>query len=336
MHFLTAVKNGVASMVEKAVPKLESLIQKVKDVRKWMQQNKNTVDAWKAAIIATTVSVGAFVLVLKWGSIMAAATKAVKATRAAILLFNAALRANPIGLVISLLAGLVAGFVYLWNNNKSFRAFWINLWEKIKDSSGKAINWVKGKFGDLKAALKTVRNVFGDIKDAISDKLEDARKAVEKVIKKIKGLFDFDWSLPKPKIPKISVDGGKAPYGLGGKGKLPSFDITWRANGAVFSEPTLLNSRMGLQGVGDGGEPEAVSPISVLQGYIREAVRAESNNETLGRIIIEQNQILIDFLRRAMPHDVLLNGNALVGELIPAVDSGMADRYAHTMRGNVR
>ena len=49
---------------------------------------------------------------------MSAATKAIKGVRAAILLFNAALRANPIGLVVSLLAGLVAAFVYLWNNNK--------------------------------------------------------------------------------------------------------------------------------------------------------------------------------------------------------------------------
>lgn len=333
---LTAIKSGVASMVEAAVPKLESLIQKVKDAKKWMKDNKNTVDAWKAAIIAVTVSVGSFILVLKWGSIMAAATKAVKATRAAILLFNAALRANPVGLVISLLAGLVAAFVYLWNNNKSFRTFWINLWEKIKDSSGKAIKWVKGKFDDFKDALSTVKTVFGNIKDTISGKLEDARKAVSKAVEKIKSIFKFDWSLPKPKIPKITISGGKAPYGIAGKGKLPSFDVAWRAKGAVFSEPTILSSRAGFQGVGDSSTPEAVAPIGVLTGYVREAVRAENNNELLGRIIIEQTQLLIDFLRQSMPHDVTLDKAALVGALLPDVDAGLADRWVHAGRGNVR
>lgn len=333
---LTVIKNGVASMVEKAVPKLESFIQKIKDAKKWMKDNKNTVDAWIAAIIAATVSVGAFVLVLKWGSIMAAATKAVKATRAAILLFNAALRANPIGLVVSLIAGLVAAFVYLWNNNKSFRTFWINLWEKIKDSSGKAISWVKGKFNDFKDALKTVRNVFGDIKDTISDKLEDARKAVSKVVGKIKSIFDFDWSLPKPKIPKITVSGGKAPFGIAGKGKLPSFDVTWRAQGAVFNKPTILSSNAGFQGVGDSRSPEAVAPVDILTGYIRQAVREESNTALLGQIIIEQNQLLMSLLRTIVPRDVRLNTGALVGELVPAVDAGLADRYSHVGRGNVR
>lgn len=329
---LTAVKNGVASMVEKAVPKLESFIQKIKDAKKWMKDNKNTVDAWKAAIIATTVSVGAFVLVLKWGSIMAAATKAVKATRAAILLFNAALRANPIGLVISLLAGLVAGFVYLWKENDKFRAFWINLWEKIKDSSGKAINWVKGKFNDFKSAFNTVKTVFGNIQKTIADKIGAARDAVKKAIDKIKGFFNFKWSLPKLKMPTFSM---KGKFSLNPP-SVPKLGIKWNAEGAVLSRPTIFG-RVGntLMGGGEAGM-EAVAPIDVLTGYIRQAVREENNTETLGRIIIEQNQILIDFLRRAMPHDVLLNGNALVGELIPAVDSGLADRYAHTMRGNVR
>lgn len=331
---LTAVKDKIADMVTAAVPHLENLIKKVRDAQKWIKENKNTVDAWKAGIIAATVSVGSFLLIMKWGTIMGAATKAVKATRAAILLFNAALRANPIGLVISLLAGLVAGFVYLWKENDKFRAFWISLWNKLKSACGSAVSWIKGKFGDLKSALKTVRNVFGDIKDAISDKLEDARKAVEKVVKKIKGLFDFDWSLPKPKIPKISVDGGKAPYGLGGKGKLPSFDIAWRAQGAVFSEPTILNSRLGLQGVGDSSTPEAVAPIGVLQGYVREAVRGETAN--LGQIIIDQNRLMMELLQRIMPKEVTLDRNTLIGELLPAVDAGLADRFTHIQRGNVR
>lgn len=331
---LTAVKNAVANMVAAALPKLEALIQKVKDAKKWMKDNKNTVDAWKAAIIAVTVSVGSFLLVLKWGSIMGAATKAVKATRAAILLFNAALRANPIGLVVSLIAGLVAAFVYLWNNNKSFRAFWLSLWEKLKSACSKAIGGIKSAFTGLKSAWTTVRDTFAKIKDAISDKMDAARNKVKTVVDKIKNLFKFKWSLPNLKIPKISVSAGKAPYGIAGKGKLPSFNIKWNAEGGILDKPTIFG-QVGntLLGGGEAGK-EAIAPIDVLLDYVRQSVRAE--NENLGRIMIEQTGRLIDALGRMIPHDVTLDKTALVGALLPDVDAGLADRMRHAGRGNVR
>lgn len=332
---LTAIKNKVAEMVTAAVPHLENLIKKVKDAKKWMQDNKNTVDAWKAAIIAVTVSVGSFLLVLKWGSIMAAATKAVKATRAAILLFNAALRANPIGLVVSLIAGLVAAFVYLWNNNKGFRTFWINLWDKIKSSCASAVKWIKGKFNDLKGVVSNVGKWFGDIKKSISDKIDGAWQSVKKAIDKIKGLFPLKIGkiFGNLKIPKISVSGGKAPFGIAGKGSLPSFKVNWNADGVIFNKPTIFNTRAGLQGVGEAGA-EVVSPVSKLMEYVTVAVKTENGN--LGRIIIEQNELLRDLLRQIMPKEVTLDGNALVGQLLPAMDTGLADRLVYAQRGNVR
>ena len=328
---LTAIKNGVAKFVSAAVPKLESFIQKVKDLKKWIKDNENTVDAWVAAIIGAAVSIGAFLLVLKWGSIMTAAKNAVTAVRTAVMLFNATLLANPIALVVALIAGLVAAFIYLWNNNKDFRQFWIDMWAKIKSAAGTAVSWIKDKFSDLKSALKTVKNVFGDIKDAIGDKLDDARDKVKSIIDKIKKLFNFKWSLPKPKIPKITLSGGKAPYGIAGKGKLPSFDIKWNAEGAIFSKPTIFETSRGYQGVGDGGEPEAVAPISKLQSYVALAVRNE--NETLGRIIIEQTRTLMEFLLDIMPDEVRLDTGALVGELTPALDARLADVWNHKKRG---
>lgn len=332
---LTAIKNKVAEMVTAAVPKLESFIRAIKDARKWMQQNKNTVDAWKAGIIAATVSIGTFLLALKWGAAMTAATTAMKATRAAILLFNAALRANPIGIVISLLAGLVAAFVYLWNNNKSFRAFWVSLWDKLKSASSKAIEGIKTAFGGLKSSLGTVRDTFGKIASTITDKINGAKESVKKAIGAIKGFFPLSIGriFSNLKIPKISVSGGKAPFGIAGKGKVPSFDVKWNAEGGIFSRPTILDTRAGLQGVGEAGA-EAIAPISVLKGYVRDAVRAE--NENIGRIVIEQVQLLIDYLKRDMPRGVVLDSGAMVGMLTPAIDAQLSDRLSNVKRGNVR
>lgn len=326
---LTLIKTKVADMVTAALPHLENFIKKVKDLKKWIKENENTIDTWAAVIIGATVSVAAFLLILKWSSIMSAATKAVKAVRAAILLFNTALRANPIGLVVALLAGLVAAFVYLWNNNKGFRDFWLKMWDKLRTATGSAVSWVKGKFSDLKDAFNTVRSVFGNIQKTISDKIASARDSVKKAVDKIKGFFKFSWSLPKLKMPSFSM---KGKFSLNPP-SVPKIGIKWNAAGAVFDEPTVFSTRMGLQGVGEAG-PEAVAPIDTLQAYIRTAVK--DRDDGIIRTLIEQNQLLMDFLERAMPHAVRLDSGALVGELTPAIDTRLADRWNHTKRGNVR
>jgi len=331
---LTAIKNKVADMVAAAVPKLESFIQKIKDAKKWLQDNKKTVDIWKAAIVGTTAAVASFILILKWGAIMSAAKTAITGVRTAVLLLNAAMRANIIGLIVSLVIGLVAAFVTLWKNNEGFRNFWINMWNKIKSVGASAMSYIKGKFSDFKGALKTVQDVFGKIQKTITDKLNSARDAVSKAIGKIKGLFNFSWSLPKLKIPKISVKGGKAPFGIGGKGSLPSFDIKWNAEGAVLTKPTIFGAVGNtLMGGGEAGA-EAIAPIAVLQDYIRDAV--SSQNSGIERAVKEQGAALIRFLEQHMPSAVRLDSGALVGELTPAIDAGLSDRWQHTQRGNVR
>ena len=333
---LTAVKNAVAGMVEAAVPKLESFIRKIKDMRKWMKENKTTVDIMKAGIVAATVAVSGFVAVMGFSSAMKKASAAIKLVTVAMKALNVAMKANVIGIIITLIAALVAGFLYLWKNNEGFRNFWISMWDKIKSACGSATKWIKSKFNDLKGAVKTVQDSFGKIKSAITDKMDDAREKVKSVIDKIKGFFPLKVGkiFSNLKIPKISVSGGKAPFGIAGKGKLPNFNVKWNAEGGILDKPTIFGMTGDtLLGGGEAGK-EAIAPIDTLQTYIREAVRQD--NEAVIRTLIEQNGLLMDFLRRIMPKDVRLSNGALVGELLPLFDAGMNDRLTHTMRGNTR
>jgi hypothetical protein len=326
---LTAIKTKVSEMVTAAVPHIESFIGKMKDLRTWIQNNGQTIKNWGAAIAAASVTVGTFLLILNWGKIMTAATKAIKGVRTAVALFNTTLLANPIGLVIALIAGLVAGFILLWKNNEGFRTFWINLWSKIKSVGASAISYIKGKFSDFKGALSTVRSTFDSIRKTISDKIESARESVRKAIDKIKGFFKFKWSLPKLKMPSFSL---KGKFSLSPP-SVPKISVKWNAAGAVFDQPTIFNTPLGLQGVGERGA-EAVAPITVLQGYVAEAVRAE--NAAIIRTLIEQNRNMQDFLKRTIPQAVLLDSGALVGELTPAMDAQLNERLAHVRRGNTR
>ena len=135
------------------------------------------------------------------------------------------------------------------------------------------------------------------------------------------------------KIPTITVSGGKAPFGIAGKGKKPSFGVNWNAEGGVFDKPTILPSLEGWQGVGEAGA-EAIAPITVLQDYVKSAVKGENNN--LVRTLIEQNQILMDFLTRIIPSTVMLDSGELLGALTPAIDVQLSDRWNHVKRGNTR
>lgn len=333
---LTAIKNKTAEMVAAAVPLLQSFITKIKDMIKWFKQNKSTVQAWAAGILAATVTVSGFVLVLKWGSIMSKATTALKLVTGGVKALNLAMKANIIGLIVSLIIGLVAAFVYLWKNNEGFRNFWLKMWEKIKSATSSAVVWIKNKFGDLKSAVSKVKNTFGSIKDAIADKIEGARDAVKNAIDKIKGFFPLSIGkiFSNLKIPKISVSGGKAPFGIAGKGKLPNFNVKWNAEGGILDKATIFG-RVGdtLLGGGEAGA-EAIAPIDTLLDYVRAAVKGE--NEGVRKTLIEQTQLLIDFLARSMPHGVRLDSGVLVGELTPAIDMQLSDRWNHAQRGNTR
>lgn len=337
---LTAIKTKIADMVASGVPKLQSMITKIKDMIKWFKQNKSTVQAWAAGIIAATITVSGFVLVLKWSAIMSKAAKALKLVTVAVKALNVAMRANIIGLIVSLILGLVAAFIYLWKNNEGFRKFWLNMWAKIQSASGTAVNWIKKKFGELKDSVAKVKANFEAIKKAVTDKINGAKDAVAGFVNKVKGFFPLKIGkiFSGLKIPKISVSGGKAPFGIAGKGKLPSFNVKWNAEGGILTEPTIfgMNPKTGtLFGGGEAGK-EAIVPIDRLKAYIDESVN--DRNKDLSESLEIQFSRLILFLQSYFPtnYQITLDSGILAGELAPGINSRLAEIYKNNKRGNTR
>lgn len=337
---LTAIKTKIAEMVTVGVPKLQSLITKIKDMIKWFKQNKSTVQIWAAGIIAATITVSGFVLVLKWSAIMSKAAKALKLVTVAVKALNVAMRANLIGLIVSLILGLVAAFIYLWKNNEGFRKFWLNMWAKIQSVAGTAVGWIKRKFGELKDSVAKVKANFEAIKKAITDKINGAKEAVAGFVNKVKGFFPLKIGkiFSSLKIPKISVSGGKAPFGIAGKGKLPSFNVKWNAEGGILSEPTIfgMNPKTGtLLGGGEAGK-EAIVPIDRLKAYIDESVN--DRNKDLSESLEIQFSRLILFMQNYFPvsYQITLDSGILAGELAPGINSRLAEIYKNNKRGNTR
>lgn len=335
---LTAIKNKMADLAELAVPKIEAMVNKFQDLGQWIQENEQKLKTWGAVIAGLMVSVGAFILIISWGAIMTKAANAIKAVRLAMVAFNLVLKANPIGLVVSLIAGLVVAFIALWKNNESFRNFWINLWNKIKSAAGSAVDWIKSKFNAFKAAIQTVKDTFGKVKDAIAEKLNAAKDKVKSIIDKIKGFFNTTLKFKGLKMPsiKLTMEKGsglmaKAAEVLGLSG-VPKFSVKWNALGAIFDQPTIFATPRGFQGVGEAGA-EAVTPISVLQNYVDESV-GNRNKEIVAGFEIQVSR-LISFMQTFFPKDynIMLDTGVLAGELAPAMDVRLGNIMSGRERG---
>lgn len=90
---------------------------------------------------------------------MLAAEGATKLVTAGQWLLNAAMSANPIGLVVIGITALIAVFVLLWNKCDWFRNFWIGLWDGIKLAAGKVVDWL----GNTPTLLKNAFSGLFDI-----------------------------------------------------------------------------------------------------------------------------------------------------------------------------
>ncbi len=206
---LTAIKEKVADMVTAAVPHLENFINKVKDAAAWVKDNGDTIDKWVAVILGAGTAIGTFLLILNWGKIMTAAANAVKVVRTAVLGMNAAMLANPIGLIVALLAGLVVAFVYLWNNVEGFRKFWINAWNKIKSIASTAGKAISKAFSDAWSAVKKawssvtkffkdiwsgITKTFSNVKSWFGDRFRQAWIGIKSVWNGAKTFFRGVWS----------------------------------------------------------------------------------------------------------------------------------------------
>lgn len=177
---MTRIKEAVAGMVEAAVPIIQSLVDKLKDVVTWVQENENTIKIWVGVILGATVAIGTFLLILNWGAIMTAAANAIKVVRTAILAMNAAMLANPIALIVALIAGLVVAFIYLWNNVDGFKKFWVDAWKMIQEKASAAKDWVV--------------NAWNNIGEWFSERFAKISEAGKSATDKVKQFFSDCWS----------------------------------------------------------------------------------------------------------------------------------------------
>lgn len=121
-------------------------------------------------------------------------------------LLNAVMNANPIMLVATLLAGLTATIITLWNTNEGFRNTVISVWTAFKDTVGNVITSVGGFIGNLISWFQALPwrigaflgEVIGNVQNWASNMVSRASEAgsnfVGSVVSFISGLPSAVWN----------------------------------------------------------------------------------------------------------------------------------------------
>ncbi|HAN44120.1 MAG TPA: hypothetical protein DCP97_01880 [Ruminococcaceae bacterium] len=171
------------------------------------------------------------------------------------------LLAHPIVLIIAAIvaaiAGLVVGFMYLWNNCEGFRNFFIGMWDAIKNTVSTVVDWFKTTFtqtlpnlfavliswidGVFKTDWTNSFGAFGEILNAFFQNLSNIWERIKAIFQAqidfIKNVFSGNWSAAWQNI----VDIFKNVFGLIiDYAKIPINGIIGLLNSAVYGINQLI------------------------------------------------------------------------------------------------
>lgn len=220
---------------------------------------------------------------------------------------------NSIKSVISnVLNAIITTVSNILNNVKST---FTSVWDSIKSTVSNVINGIKSTISSgLNGAKSTVTGVLNGIKSTFTSVWNGCKSIVSGAINKIKSIMNFSWSLPKLKLPHISISGS---FNLTPP-SVPHFGIEWYKkamdDGMIMNQPTIFGYNAKSNQFLAGGEAgsETVVGTQNLMDMIQEAV----NNAGSGSGDSEATRALLEAIFNWMRNgglyklliDVLTNG----------------------------
>jgi len=160
---------------------------------------------------------------------------------------------NSIKSTISSVANSIKSVVSTaWNGIKSVTS---SIFNSVKSTVSSIFNSIKSTISSVVNGIKsTVSSAFNAVKTAMTKPIEAAKSTIRSSLNAIKGFFSgLHLTIPKPKIPSISVSAGHKSVG-GVDIPYPKFSVGWHKRGGIFTGASVI-------GVGEAGS-EAVVPLS--------------------------------------------------------------------------
>ena len=191
---------------------------------------------------------------------------------------------NPVTLaVVAGIAAVIAIGVALYKNWDTIKEkaaeVWQNIktgWENAKTSVVNTVTALKdgvvNTWENMKSRVEGIIDTVRGKIDGFKQKFEELKATVTGAIDRIKEKFNFSWSLPHINLPHFRVTPGQAPYGIGGKGYLPSISVDWYKKAytdpVMFTSPTVLQTPQGYKGFGEGNGAEIVMGLNKLRQLV--------------------------------------------------------------------
>ena len=229
-------------------------------------------------------------------------------------------------------SGVKNFFTNIWNSIKSFISNTINA---ISTTISNVINGIKTTVSNVFNSIKTtISNIFNGIKDtattvwnaiknAITTPIDNAKEKVKAAIDAIKGFFSgLKLELPHIKLPHFSISGklSLSPPSV------PHINIDWYKEGGIMAGPTIFGMNgSSLMAGGEAGK-EAILPLTEFYSKLESILTSRLNTGTMERYLA--------VIAANSGKGIYLDDGTLVGHLLPAIDSGLANYSIRARRGN--
>lgn len=200
-----AILEGIGDLcpaIEPVTDALQYLIDNFEDFVPVIEAAVGAMVAYKAAMEIASIITAVQTAVNSLVSAFAAAKAKEEGLTVAQWLLNAAMDANPIGIIVMAIAALVAAIVYLWNTNEDFRNSITGTWNGIKEAAQPVIEkltelltmlWQDVLQPLVEFFMNKLAPVIGGAFEVIGSRIESIFGILEGVIDFIAGLFSGDW-----------------------------------------------------------------------------------------------------------------------------------------------
>lgn len=164
--------------------------------------------------------------------------------------------AGPVGIAIAAIAAAIAIGVALYKNWDKIKAFAVTVKDAVINAFTAMKNGIVSAFTAIGNILKTAAVTWFNI---ITWPYRKAWEIIKAIANKIKNVFNFNFKLPKIKLPHFSIRPKGWKFSDLLEGSIPSLGIDWYKDGAIFTRPTII----GNKGFAEAGA-EAALPLEVL------------------------------------------------------------------------
>ena len=241
---------------------------------------------------------------------------------------NAAMSANPVGLIILGITALITAIMLLWKNVDGFRAFWVNAWEKVKQVFATVVGWIKENWQTLllfllnpalgafylayqKVGKNLVEGLWGGVKDKLAWLKSKLKGFTKEVLSSIKSFFGVHSPSTETAWIGEMLDKGLAE------------GVEDHAADPVKAMRTVTKGVLGAA--------EEANGLSIERSARQVGAQALGSNAMAGADVLAKLDGILSAIERGQV--LTIDGTALVGSTLTTYDAKLGQRRALAARG---